>query len=99
MSCSSVFYQKNGEVGSQKLHKVRPSIAKWFCGVMVSTLDSESNDPSSNLGRTFSGFLRDVLEHFLLFSSVYTNDLMRSTFRDCCLPAAYLSFLRAVNVG
>ena len=28
--------------------------AKWlgFYGVMVSTLDSESSDPSSNLGRT-----------------------------------------------
>ena len=24
----------------------------WFYGVMVSTLDSESSDPSSNLGRT-----------------------------------------------
>ena len=24
----------------------------WFCGVMVSTLDFESSDPSSNLGRT-----------------------------------------------
>ena len=27
---------------------------QWFCGVMVSTLDSESNDPSSSLGRTSS---------------------------------------------
>ena len=27
-------------------------LADWFCGVMVSTLDSESSDPSSNLGRT-----------------------------------------------
>jgi hypothetical protein len=25
----------------------------WSYGVMVSTLDSESNNPSSNLGRTF----------------------------------------------
>ena len=25
----------------------------WFYGVMVSTLDFESSDPSSNLGRTF----------------------------------------------
>ena len=24
----------------------------WFCGVTVSTPDSESGDPSSNLGRT-----------------------------------------------
>ena len=27
-------------------------ITKWFCGVMVSTLDFESKDPSSSLGRT-----------------------------------------------
>ena len=25
----------------------------WFCGVMVSTLDSESKNPSSSLGRTY----------------------------------------------
>ena len=25
---------------------------QWFYGVMVSTLDLESSDPSSNLGRT-----------------------------------------------
>lgn len=29
-------------------------IAYGFHGVMVSTLDSESSDPSSNLGGTFS---------------------------------------------
>ena len=28
----------------------------WSCGVMVSTWDSESQDPSSNLGRTFTTF-------------------------------------------
>ena len=27
-------------------------ITKWFCCVMVSTLDFESKDPSSSLGRT-----------------------------------------------
>ena len=26
---------------------------RWFCGVMVSTLDFESNDPGSNPGKTF----------------------------------------------
>ena len=26
----------------------------WFYGVMVSTLDFESSDPSSNLGRTWT---------------------------------------------
>ena len=37
------------ETGGKSLH------AKdiWFHGVMVSTLDSESSDPSSNLGGTF----------------------------------------------
>jgi hypothetical protein len=30
---------------------------KGFYGVMVSTLDFESSDPSSNLGRTFDIFL------------------------------------------
>ena len=31
-------------------------VLPWFrfCGVMVSTLDFESKDPSSNLGRTYS---------------------------------------------
>ena len=28
------------------------TVSDRFCGVMVSTLDFESNDPSSNLGRT-----------------------------------------------
>ena len=32
---------------------IKASFASWFCGVMVSTLDFESKDPSSNLGRTF----------------------------------------------
>ena len=32
---------------------IKASFANWFCGVMVSTLDFESQDPSSNLGRTF----------------------------------------------
>ena len=29
-----------------------PILVGWFYGVMVSTLDFESSDPSSNLGRT-----------------------------------------------
>ena len=28
-------------------------LSTWFHGVMVSTLDSESSDPSSNLGGTW----------------------------------------------
>ena len=34
---------------------------KWPCGVMVSTLDSESSDPSSNLGRTSIVFKWGIL--------------------------------------
>ena len=34
---------------------------KRFYGVMVSTLDFESSDPSSNLGRTFPFFLLKIL--------------------------------------
>ena len=34
-----------------------PARLKWSCGVMVSTLDSESSDPSSNLGGTYQIFL------------------------------------------
>ena len=33
-------------------------ILTWFYGVMVSTLDFESSDPSSNLGRTLELWLR-----------------------------------------
>ena len=72
---------------------------KSFCVLMVSTLQSESNDPSSSLGKNVFWFLLDLMKHFLLFSSVYTNDLMRSTYLDYCLRAAYLPFFWAVNVG
>ena len=41
----------------------------WFYGVMVSTSDSESGDPSSNLGRT-STFFHLKLTKFLVHSSV-----------------------------
>ena len=44
--CHFDMCQKNWEKESQKLHKERSSIAKWICGVMVSTLDSECNDLS-----------------------------------------------------
>lgn len=40
----------------------------WFCGVTVSTWDSESQDPSSNLGRTcFFFFLLHFFRFILLF--------------------------------
>ena len=47
---------KRSYIYPQYLSEIRPSVShvlsKWPCGVMVSTLDSESSDPSSNLGRT-----------------------------------------------
>ena len=75
-------------------------LARWFTrrfyGVMVSTWDSESQDPSSNLGRTFffcfisllfaaftffSYFLvRD--NHFHRFSSIFYRWIMYSHFTD-----------------
>ena len=33
----------------------------WFYGVMVSTQDFESCDPSSNLGRTYTFFWRIII--------------------------------------
>ena len=39
-----------------KLGKRIPDLHTGFYGVMVSTLDSESSDPSSNLGRTYDSF-------------------------------------------
>ena len=38
-------------------------IISWSYGVMVSTLDSESNNPSSNLGRTL--FLLTQLKQYI----------------------------------
>ena len=40
----------SARVGSNPIFVARPH---WFYGVMVSTLDFESSDPSSNLGRTW----------------------------------------------
>ena len=43
----------SARVGSNPVFVAPPH---WFYGVMVSTLDFESSDPSSNLGRTFPFF-------------------------------------------
>ena len=40
-------------LGSARVGSNPILVAFWFYGVMVSTLDFESSDPSSNLGRTF----------------------------------------------
>ena len=58
---------------SQTLAEI-PDIVCWFYSVMVSTPDSESGDPSSNIGRTwfyFYGTLND-------FES-YTNSKLDCT--------------------
>ena len=39
-------------LGSARVGSNPILVACWFYGVMVSTLDFESSDPSSNLGRT-----------------------------------------------
>ena len=39
-------------LGSARVGSNPILLALWFYGVMVSTLDFESSDPSSNLGRT-----------------------------------------------
>lgn len=40
------------------IHKlVDPSLSKWFHGLVVRTLDFESNSPSPNLGGTFLLFI------------------------------------------
>ena len=44
----------SARMGSNPIFVAPP---QWFYGVMVSTLDFESSDPSSNLGRTW------ILEH------------------------------------
>ena len=50
--CPSDFLAKMSNCGLK-------SLDVWFHGVMVSTLDSESSDPSSNLGGTCEIFLSD----------------------------------------
>ena len=45
----------------------------WFYGVMVSTLDSESNNPSSNLGKTWCFFSSLSL---LFFSNLVQNKII-----------------------
>ena len=46
----------SARVGSNPIFVAPPH---WFYGVMVSTLDFESSDPSSNLGRTFVAVSRN----------------------------------------
>ena len=41
-----------GSVNFQVKYLNKDNRGNWFHGVMVSTLDSESSDPSSNLGGT-----------------------------------------------
>src|SRR4029434_5537386 len=56
------------ETHNEQRHMARPSgiyltslpFCPWFHGVMVSTLDSESSDPSSNLGGTLHALMSSV---------------------------------------
>ena len=49
-------------------------ITKWFCGVMVSTLDFESKDPSSSLGRTSRLKTRLVRTEVYFYSQLKNTD-------------------------
>lgn len=46
--------------------KIEPRLVEWFYGVMVSTLDFESNNPSSSLGRTFIFFFPAIIKYIYL---------------------------------
>ena len=43
--------------GRRTFYFLHTYILKWSCGVMASTVDSESTDPGSNPGRTSSFFI------------------------------------------
>ncbi len=59
------------KVKTEYIHICSSSVSRFY-GVMVSTLDSESSDPSSNLGRTWLFFCRNAhCTHNLFF--VYDN--------------------------
>ena len=49
----------------------------WFYGVMVSTLDSESSDPSSNLGRTLTIFTDAVQEEIVHFNCIFSLSVIQ----------------------
>ena len=49
---------KTGACVWSRIGSCSPVYGGWFYGVMVSTLDFESSDPSSNLGRTCGSVLK-----------------------------------------
>ena len=53
-------------------------------GVMVSTLDSESSDPSSNLGGTLQWYASSSLRNILFYSFHYAKYIK---YLDCYLYA------------
>ena len=63
----------------------------WSCGVMVSTWDSESQDPSSNLGRTFFFFF---FSFFLLIWALKCDSFSSFFFSDqeflCIINALWI---------
>ena len=69
--CGSIFYNKN-----------ETFILYWSCGVMVSTLDFESKDPSSNLGRTLAYFFF----FFFFFLSPLLFFFSQTTIFFVCVP-------------
>ena len=53
--CQGWRNREEAEIWIVRLYKLTLGISRFY-GVMVSTLDSESSDPSSNLGRTWLNF-------------------------------------------
>ena len=49
-----------GSVNFQVKYLNKDNRGNWFHGVMVSTLDSESSDPSSNLGGTWTFYFNKI---------------------------------------
>ena len=48
-----MYHVDKNHYNSTVIDLIKVPFTNWFCGVMASTLDFESKDPSSNLGRTF----------------------------------------------
>ena len=57
-----------------------------FYGVMVSTLDFESVDPSSNLGRTYIFYQRKIKMMLLqLYTFIMNSEVMLLIFLEICI--------------
>ena len=58
----------------------------WFYGVMVSTLDSESSDPNSNLGRTL---YKLFLFYFRVFLDMHSKSCYKIMIFKLCIILSF----------